>query len=180
MCQKSCGDKFRHVRARLRRTPENYVVYVQRSTVILRSVVNRGSDCLGNPVRLSTKSTRPGFILLGPTLRKTGLASGRKFPQATVRAWENGGVGPCSPSISSISMSSGLAPRQLPIATESRRFQVTRCHQPFSDAVDPAPLSRRFPPEGRGRRTCFHFARVDRRWIVKSAPYSLRSSSTDF
>ncbi len=84
------------------------------------------SDCLGNQVRIPNPDARFGFLSSCPALPETGLASGQKFPQATVRAWENGGVGPCSPAISTIEVVSGLAPRQRPVATESHRIHVTR------------------------------------------------------
>ena len=84
------------------------------------------SDCLGSPARICLVATRSGSIFTGPALRQAGWFLGRGFPQATVRAWENGGVGPVSPTIFEIDVASGLAPRQLLAAAKSCRFQVTR------------------------------------------------------
>jgi len=77
-------------------------------------------------VRNCHSATRPGFIFTGPSLREAGLVPGRGFPQATVRAWENDGVGPDSPAIFTIKVVFGLGSATTSDGHRSCRFQVTR------------------------------------------------------
>src|SRR5262245_51332304 len=72
----------------------------------------RNEDLLRNPPR--------------PSLRESGLVSGRNLAQATVRAWEFRAAGPRSPTIFEIIGVSGLAAIALLVRSKRTQIQVTK------------------------------------------------------